>query len=299
VEWHQLEALRVVARLQNVSRAAEELHVAQPALSRSIARLERELGVSLFDRSARAVSLTPAGAAFVPYVERALAELDEGRRVLHDVGDLGERTIALGFLHTLGAEYVPRLVAAFKGRHGDVRFDFNQNATNALERALLAGALDLCLTAGPFAQGRITWSPLVEEEVILIVPRGHRFAGRESLRLAEAAHESFVSFKHGLAMRDLSDELCVRAGFQPTITFEGEESMTVSGFVAAGLGIAIVPGVTPSSHGVVRLHISEPAARRTIGIAWRADRYLSRAARAFRDFVLQDASSAVVIERTS
>lgn len=293
MEWHQLEYLRAVARLQNVSRAAEELHVAQPALSRSIARLERELGVRLFDRTPRALTLTRAGAAFVPYVERAVAELDEGRRVLQDLGDVGERTIALGFLHTLGAEYVPRLVAAFKVAHPDVRFDFNQNATNVLERQLDAGALDLCLiAAGSVGDRRITWRPLLEEEVILIVPRDHRFASRETIRLADAAGESFVSFKRGIAMRDLSDELCGRAGFQPAITFEGEESMTVSGFVAAGLGIAIVPSVTPPSRGVVRLRITAPEAHRNIGVAWRTDRYLSRAARAFRDFLLQDGAPA-------
>jgi DNA-binding transcriptional LysR family regulator len=290
VDRQQLEYFRVAARLQNISRAAERLGMTQPALSRSLDRLERELGVTLFERAGRGVRLSEHGAAFLPYVEQALFALEDGQRELAEQSGKAARTIALGFLHTLGGEYVPELILAFKAEHPDVRFDFNQNATQVLERQLAAGELDLCLMSGPLANPRIAWRRLRDEDVVLIVATRHPLATRERVRLRDVAHEPFVAFKPGLAMRELSDELCRRAGFTPQITFEGEETNTVGGFVAAGLGVALTPSVAPPTPGTVRLHLTEPVARRSIGIAWRDDRHLTSAARAFRDFALATAT---------
>jgi DNA-binding transcriptional LysR family regulator len=290
MDRQQLEYFRIAARLQNVSRAAERLAMTQPALSRSLDRLERELGVALFERAGRGVRLSAQGAAFLPYVERALTALEDGQRELAELSGNVGRTIALGFLHTLGAEYVPELIRAFKAEHPDVRFDFNQNATPVIDRQLAAGELDLCLT-GPVASPGIAWRRLRDEDVVLIVAVGHPLAAREGVRLREVAHEPFIAFKPGLAMRELSDELCRRAGFTPQITFEGEEANTVGGFVAAGLGVALTPSVAPPISGTARLHVTEPVARRSIGIAWREDRHLTSAARAFRDFALASASN--------
>lgn len=290
MDWQQLEYFRVVGTLQNVSRAAEQLAMTQPALSRSIDRLERELGVSLLERVGRGVRLTRYGQAFLPHAERALAALADGRRELDDLTGTEERTVALGFLHTLGPEYVPELVRAFKLEHPDVRFDFNQNATRVIDRQLEAGELDLCLTSGPIANPAISWERLLDEDVVLIVASGHRLAHAGEVRLRDVASEPFVAFKPGLAMRELSDELCRKAGFVPQITFESEEPITVGGFVAAGLGVALIPSVAPPTPGVVRLRISEPVARRSVGIAWRNDRYLTTAARALRDFAIASAA---------
>jgi DNA-binding transcriptional LysR family regulator len=286
MDLQQLAYFRAVGRTLNVTRAADELAMTQPALSRSLGRLARELGVELFERVGRTVRLTRAGEAFLPYAERALRELDDARRHLDDLGGVEHGTIALGFLHTLGAEAVPNLVRGFKSRHPGVRFNFNQNASALLERQLLAGELDLCLTSGPVANPQLAWKRLGDEELILIVPRAHRFAKRRSIRLHDAAAEVFVSYKPETAIRELSDELCRKAGFVPQITFEGEESGTIAGFVRAGLGIAIVPAVMTHGSGTVRLHISEPVARRSMGATWRKDRYLSAAARIFLDYVI-------------
>lgn len=287
MEWQQLAYFRVVGRTQNVTRAAQQLGMTQPALSRALGRLERELGVELFERAGRNVRLTRHGEAFLPYVERALRDVEDGRRHLADLSGVEHGTIALGFLHTLGAELVPGLVRGFQARHPGVRFDFNQNASAQLVRQVLAGELDLSLTSGPVTDPGLTWTPLGDEEVILIVPRGHRLAKRRAVRLHATAGEAFVSYKPGTAIRELSDALCRQAGFAPRITFEGEESGTVAGFVAAGLGIAIVPAAIPPARGIVRLHVTEPVARRSIGVIRSTNRYFSRAAQAFLDYVVE------------
>jgi DNA-binding transcriptional LysR family regulator len=133
----------------------------------------------------------------------------------------------------------------------------------------------------------LEWQPLIEEELVLIVPRAHRLAKRQAVPLRELAGEPFVAFKPGTAMRELTDELCRQAGFTPRITFESEETGTVRGFVAAGLGVALVPAGSGRAAGLVGLRISEPTSRRTIGIAWIRDRYLPSAALAFRGFVIE------------
>jgi DNA-binding transcriptional LysR family regulator len=286
LDWEQLGYFRTVGRTQNVTRAAEQLGMTQPALSRSLGRLERELGVPLFERVGRNVRITRYGEAFLPYVERGLRELEEGRRQLADLSGVEHGIIAFGFLFTLGVEVVPELVRGFKEEHPSVRFDLSQSTGAALERQLVAGEVDLCLTSGPVTNPRVAWKRLGDEELILIVPRGHRLAKRRSVRLREVASEPFVSYKPNTAMRDLGDDLCRKAGFVPTIAFEGEESGTVAGFVAAGLGVAIVPTATPHASGSVRLHITEPLARRSIGAIWMKDRYLPASTRAFRDYVL-------------
>jgi DNA-binding transcriptional LysR family regulator len=290
MDQQQLEYFQVVGRLQNVSRAAERLAMTQPALSRSIDRLERELGVALLERVGRGVRLTRHGEAFLPHAERALAALADGRRELDDLSGTAARRVSLGFLHTLGPEYVPELIRAFKLEHPEIRFDFSQNGTGVLDRQLEGGELDLCLTSGPRPNPLVAWARLLEEDVFLIVPAGHRLANAGAVRLGEVADEPFVAFKTGLAMRELSDELCRQAGFAPQITFESEEPITVGGFVAAGLGVGLIPSVAPATPGVVRLHITEPLARRSVGIAWRSDRYLTTAARALRDFAIASAA---------
>jgi DNA-binding transcriptional LysR family regulator len=115
--------------------------------------------------------------------------------------------------------------------------------------------------------------------------------------LRDVADESFVSFKPGHAFRRFTDDLCAAAGFSPVISFEGDDSSSVPGFVAAGFGVAIVPPESAAFAGVVALRISEPTARRAIGIAWMKARYLSASARAFRDFAMIESTRAEAARR--
>jgi DNA-binding transcriptional LysR family regulator len=284
MDWRQLEYFQAVARLQHVTRASAALGMTQPALSRAIARLERELGVPLFHHAGRSIRLTRYGEAFLPRVERALHEVGEGRRELADLTGEQTGTVALGFLRTLAAEYVPQLVRRFRVRHEDVRFVFSQDNTAVLTRELEAGRLDLIFIPGPLVDDRLTWTHIFDQGLELIVPSDHRLAKRRTIRLREAAGETFISYKAGHAMRLVVDDLCAAAGFQPRIAYEGEESSAVRGFVAAGLGVAVVPSSGPSSSFAV-LALNEPTARRNIGIVWAKDRYRSEAVRAFVRFV--------------
>jgi DNA-binding transcriptional LysR family regulator len=135
--------------------------------------------------------------------------------------------------------------------------------------------------------------PLLTEEIYLGVPPGHRLAGREWIHLNEAAEETFVALEKGAIMRDYTDEFCRQAGFVPNVAFEGDEPSTIKGLIGAGLGVGFVPALSWLSYQneselsrPARLRIKEPHCQRTIALAWRETRYLSHAARAFRDFVV-------------
>jgi DNA-binding transcriptional LysR family regulator len=283
-DWHLLESFRVAGRLQHVTRAAQELGTSQPALSRALARLQSDLGVLLFERVGRSLRLTRYGEVFLARVERALGEIEDGRRELLDLTEPERGTVSFGFLRTLGAKYIPDLVRRFTVAHPKVRFTFVQNNSAAIEEQLERGELDLVFVAVPPGRGGLDWVRVFDQEFVLIVPPSHRLARRRQVALREVAADPFVSFKEGHAIRRMTDELCRAAGFTPAISFEGDDSSSLPGFVAAGFGVAIVPPESGKAAEVATLKISEPVARRPIGIAWVKGRYLPAGARLFRDF---------------
>lgn len=293
MEWQQLEYFRAVARLEHFTRAAEQLAVSQPALSRSIARLEEELGVPLFEREGRSVRLTRYGRLFLQRVERAMREIAEARREIEELQDPGRGEVRLGFLHTFGIHLVPELIGEFHRIYPNVTFYLAQHAAGRIFRQLEAGEIDLCLLSPPVRRPGIGWVDLKTEELYVIVRPDHPLAGRGRVDLRELAGEPFISLKRGYGMRTITEELCARAGFSPHIAFEGEEVATVAGLVAAGLGVALVPDFPGLD--AVRVHklpVADPPCRRVIGMAWVEGRFLSPAAARFREFVIGRGRSA-------
>ena len=282
----QLRHFQAAARREHVTRAAAELAVAQPSLSRTIAQLEAELGVPLFDRHGRQIRLNPFGRAFLGAVDRALAELEAGRR---EVADLAGQAHGEVVLAATTLRWMPELVRAFRAEHPGVRFRLVQSATAAMRQQLERGEVDVCLTALPLDGTGLAWVPLLSEEILLAVPHGHRLAGRERIDLAEVADEPFISLKRGYDLRDLTDQLCQSAGFVPQAVCELDEPTAIRGLVQAGLGVAFLPAASwrvSGSADPVPLHIRTPICQRTLGLAWRTDRYQSVAARQARDFLI-------------
>jgi DNA-binding transcriptional LysR family regulator len=288
MELQQLEYFRVVARTQHVTQAAEELAITQPALSRAMARLERDLGVALFDHRGRSVKLNRYGQAFLRHVERALAAIEEGRRELVDLADRDAGVIAFGFAHALGTRVVPDLIASFRQQHPRARFQLLQNASHIILAELEAGDVDIALVSPvPPTSERIESIELASEELFLVVPHDHRFAKRRSVRLSELRDDTFVCLRQGYGLRTLTDQFCAEAGFVPKIAFEGEEIATLRSLVSVGLGVAIIPAVSsPAETAPPQLHITEPICRRSIGLMWEPGRYQPELAQQFRHHII-------------
>lgn len=275
-----------VARHEHVTRAAGELAVPQSTLSRAMARLEDDLGVDLFARRGRTVSLTPAGRTFLASVERALASVEQAAEAVRADADPAAGKVAFGFLHTLGSETVPGLIRSFRADHPRVRFSLIQTYGEAMIERLRAGDLDLCLTSPVPDAPDLAARRLDEQRLRLVVPEEHPLARRRRVRLVEAAEEPFITLEPGYGMRRIFDALCAEAGFRPRIAFEGEEAETLRGLVAAGLGVALLPPPAVPRPGVRELTVTEPRAVREIGVAWVDGRPETPPVAAFRKFLL-------------
>jgi DNA-binding transcriptional LysR family regulator len=235
------------------------------------------------------VRLTRHGRSLLESSERALVTLSAAVERLAGEADPAGGRVALGFLHTLGVEIVPRLLRDFRASYPAVRFALVQGGGQRVLAGLRDGEIDLCLTAplpsGPDVHAR----GLAEQRIDLFVPAGHRLAARRGgVPLAAAAAEDFIVMEHGYGLRAITDAMCLEAGFEPRIAFEGEEADTARGLVGAGLGVSLLP-VTASSLAdplVVPVRVTAPRAARTVGIAWPADRPLTAPAARFRDFAL-------------
>ncbi|MFJ9520506.1 LysR substrate-binding domain-containing protein [Kitasatospora sp. NPDC101801] len=282
----QLAQFAAVARLEHVTQAAQLLGMPQPTLSRSVARLEAELGVELLARQGRTVRLTRAGRLLLGSVERALAELERGAETARAEADPTVGRVAFGFLHTMGSDAVPALLRGFRVEHPQVRFQLVQDHVTAMLERLRDGELDLCLVSPLPVAAELTARPLDEQRLHLAVPADHRLAGRRRIRLAEVAEDPFVAVGEGYGLRVITDGFCAEAGFSPRIAFEGEEAETLRGLVAAGLGVALLPPALVPRPGVVELEVTSPRTRRAIGLAWVTGRPLAPPAVVFRDFVL-------------
>lgn len=286
MEWQQLEYFQMLAKIQHMTKAAEKLSISQPALSRSIARLEDELGVPLFERQGRSIHLNRYGELFEHRVEAILAEYQKALKEIQQLIDPNHGEVSLGFLHTLGTNIVPDIIRQFHKKHPDIHFSLNQNFTHLQLRELLSGELDLCLMAEVDVPKPIRWQELWRDELYVIVPSDHPFAKRTSIAIHELKNESFVMLKPGYALRIQADDIFEKAKFTPKITFEGDEVSTVAGFIMAGLGVSILPnGLEINQQGISKLHITGIQAERVIGMAWSEGRYLSPAAQTFQKFI--------------
>lgn len=282
MELHQLRYFLAVARHRHFSRAARELHVAQPSVSQQIQKLERELGARLFDRTRRGVALTEAGHAFLPRAQRALEQLQEARLELEELSGLQRGHLSLGAPPSVGTHLLPCALAAFHRRHPGIRTSFRQAGSLALVEMVRAGSLDLAVVILPVDQPQLETRPLLTDELVLAVPPDHPLRRQPMVRLRDLADEPFVLYQEGYDLRETILEECRRAGFEPRVALDGGEMDSVPRFVAAGLGVTILPRMVAEGLGDPPwIAIGEPPLTRTLGVAWRRDRYQSAASRAF------------------
>mgnify|MGYP002622256702 CR=1 FL=1 len=288
MELRQLQYALQIAKSLNFSRAAENLHIAQPSLSQQIAKLEKELGVLLFQRNTNAVELTYAGAVFVEKAQKIMDMIEQLIREMHDISQIRKGRLIVGSLPITGSHILPLVLPEFKRRYPDIEIVLVEETTAVLESLTSSGQTDVCLLTLPIADPTLTWQELVEEEIWLAVPPAHplieRSGRREAVRIADLKGEPFIVLKRGQGFRKITFDLCKNAGFEPKIVFESTNIETVQSLVAAGMGIALVPKMVARareaefSPAYVRL-VERPT--RTLVIAYRKGRYLSKAAEAF------------------
>jgi DNA-binding transcriptional LysR family regulator len=270
-----------------MTKAAEELSIAQPSPSKTIRRLEKEIGVPLFDRRERSLRLNQFGKIFLAHVETIFSELEEGQREIRDMAGLEQGVISL---IAASLPWIPDLLRRFQMVHPSIRFRLSQCPFVEIPQRLETGAYDFAFLSTPLLKSGIQWRSLLAEEILLVVPRNHRLAGRRYVPLREVAHEAVVIEKAGSGLRDLVEMYCQQAGIMLTIPYEIDEPATLFAFVEAGLGVGFTPALMKkqlNENALSSIHLTNPTCERTLGIAWQEKRYLSQAAQAFSRFVIE------------
>jgi DNA-binding transcriptional LysR family regulator len=286
MDLHHLRYFEAVARHGHVTRAARELHIAQPSLSKQIQVLEAELGVVLFDRVGRRVELTEAGQLLLPYARRVLREVAEARAALQQWGSLEHGQVAIGAPPTVGAHVLPRALAAFHQRYPAIELRLLEMGAARLAALLEEGAIDLAVIS-VLLPGLVS-AELFSEELVVAVAQDHPLAQQQAVRSAELAAEQFILFPEGYELRSRTLQFCRAAGFEPQVALNGGETDTVMRLVAAGLGVALAPRLALEGIvGIVGLHVADVELERTLRLIWHPERSRSPAAEALRSFLIE------------
>lgn len=286
MEFRQLQYVIQIAKEKNFSRAAEKLHIAQPSLSQQLSKLEKEIGVLLFRRTTNSVELTHAGSVFVEKAQNILDSIEQLKQELDDLAHMRKGKLVVGSLPITGSHVLPLVLPVFGRRYPEIEVVLVEDSSSRLEQLTASGQTDLSLLSLPLQEPSLTWEAIIDEEICLAVPPEHGLAKRsEPVQLSDLAAEPFIILKKGQGFRQIVLELCEGAGFEPRVVFESGNIETVQSLVAAGMGIACVPKMVTrakwSEFAPVYLGIAPPTPSRTLVIASRKGRYLSKAAEAF------------------
>ena len=296
VDTDSLRWFQQVAEGITVTEVSELSAVTQPGVSRALRRLEAELGTPLLHRSGRRLQMTQAGEIFKRHVDTLLHQLDDGIAAISQLIEPDTGTVAVAFQQSLGTWLVPDLVRTFRAARPGVRFQLTQVRDELHSAALDGGQADLEIGTRRPPDPAVHSERLAVEPLRVALPRDHKLAAQPRVHLAELSGEPFISLRPASALRKLTDDLCGQAGFRPAVVFEGDDLSTVRGFVAAGLGVAIVPapraGSPESAPGpVLYREIPDGGAAREICLRWPAERRLLPAAELFRQHVITSATT--------
>jgi DNA-binding transcriptional LysR family regulator len=289
-DFRQLRYFVAVARRLHFTRAAEDLRIAQPALSQAIRQLEKNLGVTLFDRTTRGVALTPAGEVLLRGADRTLRELEVALAEVRSYAGLVTGRVRLGAWQSMEVR-LPHLLAEFRQTHPAVDVVITEVVSDAMLDGVRAGSLDLALVVyrSHVSMSGLHSEPFINEPYAVAVSRAHALAARKTVRLEELANEPFVMHRHGSAVRDVVLGACAAAGFRPRIALETGEMSAARAFVTAGLGVTILPRsslLSPGPH--VHLLTLRPTLTRTSVLVWPANGPASTAARTFLEFTREN-----------
>lgn len=240
----------------------------------------------LFRRTTNSVELTHAGAVFVHKAQTILDASEQLKQEMEDMAHMRKGRLVVGSLPITGSHVLPLVLPVFGSQYPEIEVVLIEDSSSKLEQLTASGETDISLLSLPLSDPALAWEPLIKEEICLAVPERHSLAQHVGpVDLDELRSEPFIVLKKGQGFRQITVDLCEQAGFSPNIVFESSNIETIQSLVAAGMGIAFVPKMITraprSEFTPLYLALGDPAPSRTLVIASRKGRYLSRAAEAF------------------
>lgn len=298
MELTQLKYFLAAVNCGQIVKAAEMLHVSQSAVSMAISRLEKELGVDLFEKSGRSVRLTKNGSTFVEMITPAIAELDFAQKQMLLAEKKEPDTILLSVEMP---DFATTLERIYLKLNPGVRFRQAMDSTEAAERKLLMDQVDFCLSYEPISGPDVTSIHVLTERVLVQLRSDHPLAERESLHLYELADTPFLSFSPEYSFRRWSDGMCFLAGFKPNIIFEACETQSLVTMVQFHGAAALIPqsaqymnemnespgGGNVETDPIKAVPLVDTFCVRHAHLSYHKNRILSQDAKAFLDFVIR------------
>src|SRR5258708_8706505 len=280
MELQQLRYFVAVADRGRFTAAAEELHVAQPSISKQVRKLEAELGAVLLERGRAGIARSDAGEIVLPWAKRVLADVAGARGEVAGLATLERGRLSVGATPSVSTVLLPRVLATFHSSHPGVTLSVIEAGSRDLVDGLASGELDLAMVIVPVPREELFETiPLLREELVLAVSKRHPLATRKTVRVSELRGVPLVMFRDGYDLRSATIAACEQAGFHPTFAIEGAEMDGVLRMAAAGVGVAVVPSMVVEKGGpLVAVRIVQPTLTRSVGVAFRKDRHRPRAA---------------------
>lgn len=285
----ELRYFCVTAEVLHYTRASRLLYISQPSLSYAINKLEQELGVPLFEKDGKRVSLTKYGEEFLPYAKRALTEISEGIEHLREMKVPSSGGISMGYLYSVSFSALPDFVNRFYRHQGNEQtaFRFRQGKAGELIEQLLNGSLDFLIAERP-DMASIDCIPVYRQELYLIVPATHHLADADSVTLADIEGERFISLNHETLSYHKLEKEFKRFEFEPNTIIEADEYSSIAASVSTGAGVAIMP-ILPilDSFNVRKVPFADSSMYRDICLLRSSSHEMSAAAKSVWDLAKQ------------
>jgi DNA-binding transcriptional LysR family regulator len=296
MDFRELQYMLMVAEEKSFSKAAQKLYIAQPSLSQYIQKVEQQMGVQLFDRSSSPLNLTFAGELYVETAKRILDLKDQLSQQIEDIANLKKGRLSIGLSSFRSTYIMPLLLPLFHERFPGIEVVLYEGTSVELENSALNGTTDITITTLPIQENLLSYESIFTEEVLIALPPNYKIS--ESLlessptqnkypqiSLAALSKEPFILLKQNQKLHQIATSLCRQAGFKPRIILESESIEAAHALVAAGIGVAFIPDTLAkfkkvSSHPQY-FSLRGQAPSRTVIIAYRKGRYLSRPANEF------------------
>lgn len=287
---NQIYYFQTVARYENYRKAAEELYISQPSLSRSIASLESELGVLLFEKNGRGVNLTKGGKLFLEYADRIIDECEIAKNKMKEMASDGGK-IDIGYVFPLASHYIPHNVRDFlnKKENKNVTFNFFQNHTSAIAKKVRSGELDVGF-GGYIDKEEFEFFPVLSEEMVLITPKGHELESHKKVSIQELRNYPVIGYDRESWLGNYTKQLYRRLAFQPNIVVECPDEHSIVALVSEDFGIALVPAIEEINENRVNIHrFDDIELMHHTFMFWMRDRYQLPAVERFIEYMKQKA----------
>ncbi|MBD8027426.1 LysR family transcriptional regulator [Ureibacillus sp. Re31] len=283
----QLHYFLTVAKTEHMSHAAAALNISQSSLSKTIAKLEDDIGVPLFDRNGKNIRLNRYGKYFAKEVEKALRILEDAHEAVQEMAGIEEDQVSVS---VMSSTILPPIFRSFYERRPNVRIYQSILPDVVAKDRLISGEIELCVSNTPITGPGIEWLPVLKERLDLIVPKDHWLAQYDEIDLLQAKNERFIGYKSGLESVSMFEQCCLQSGFKPNIVFEGTELSIVLQLVDEGQGITFYPqysflGNHLKNTKIIRL--KNDHCFQMVGFAWLQDRKYSYVATQFRHHMIQ------------